>query len=83
MKLLELHRRNRLEFFRIVRDLIVVGWNTLFGIGALLGMGGLFLLVSGTGMNPAWANFLLTGITVVLSYFGHKYFSFRRRREHE
>ncbi|WP_277202478.1 hypothetical protein [Victivallis vadensis] len=40
MKLLELHRRNRLEFFRIVRDLIVVGWNTLFGIGALLGMGG-------------------------------------------
>lgn len=142
MKLLELYRRNRPEFFRIVRYLIVGGWNTLFGVGLytlvyelwgtrtnylgwavavnilaitnaylcykffvfrtkgnylreylkcytvygagmLLGMGGLFLLVSGAGMNPAWANFLLTGVTVVLSYFGHKYFSFRRRREHE
>ena len=24
------------------------------------------------------ANILITGITVILSYFGHKYFSFRR-----
>ena len=59
MKLLELHRRNRLEFFRIVRDLIVVGWNTLFGIGALLGMGGIVPAgfrdrdESGVGQFPA------------------------------
>lgn len=142
MKLLELHRRNRPEFYRIVRYLIVGGWNTLFGVGlytliyelwgtranylgwavavnilaitnaylcykffvfrtkgnylreylkcyavygagALLGMAGLFLLVSVAGMNPVWANILLTGITVVLSYFGHRYFSFRRRGNHE
>ena len=50
MKLLELHRRNRLEFFRIVRDLIV---------GALLGMGGIVPAgfrdrdESGVGQFPA------------------------------
>lgn len=84
MKLLELHRRNRLEFFRIGPRLdrrrleYPVRHRGAAGDG-----GGLFLLVSGAGMNPVRANFLLTGITVVLSYFGHKYFSFRRRREHE
>ena len=133
----QLSRENREEFLRIVRYLLVGGWNTLFGVGlytllyalwgnrknylllavavnilaitnaylcykffvfrtrghylreylkcyavygtgALLGMAGLFLLVSLAGMNPLWANILLTGITVVLSYFGHKFFSFRR-----
>ena len=33
MKLLELHRRIRPDFIRIVRYLIVGGWNTLFGVG--------------------------------------------------
>ena len=50
----------------------------VYGAGALLGLAGLFLLVSIAGMNPVLANILITGITVILSYFGHKYFSFRR-----
>ena len=59
MKLLELHRRNRPEFFRIVRYLLVGGWNTLFGVGALLGMGGIVPAgfrgrnESGVGQFPA------------------------------
>ena len=138
MKLLELYRNNRPEFFRVIRYLLAGGWNTVFGVGlytavyelwgtsgnylfwavlvnilaitnaflcyeffvfrtkgnflreylkcylvygagALLGLAGLFLLVSIAGMNPVRANILITGITVILSYFGHKYFSFRRR----
>lgn len=34
MKLRELYYRNRTEFFRLVRYLLVGGWNTVFGIGS-------------------------------------------------
>ena len=33
MKLLELYRNNRPEFFRVIRYLLAGGWNTVFGVG--------------------------------------------------
>ncbi len=146
---LNLYHTNREEFLRIVRYLVVGGWNTLFGVAVyaalfgifskwlglkimimekdylylvlavpsnilavtnayicykifvfrtkgnivreyfrcylvygtsmLLGMGGLYVLVTWLKFNPVAANILLTGITVVISYFGHKFFSFRKK----
>lgn len=42
------------------------------------------ILVEVAGMSPLVAQALIVLVTTVTSYFGHKYFSFRRRRaEHE
>jgi putative flippase GtrA len=41
------------------------------------------LLVETARLSPLVAQAIVTVITVLLSYFGHKYFSFRRRRELE
>ncbi len=152
-QLLNLYHTNREEFWRILRYLMVGGWNTLFGIAVytalfgifsnwlgleimvgekdylylvlavpsnilaitnayicykifvfrtrgniireyfrcylvygtsmLLGMGGLYVLVTWLKFNPVIANILLTGITVVISYFGHKFFSFRKGKNDE
>lgn len=137
-QLQSLYHSNRSEFWRIVRYLLVGGWNTIFGIlvytvlfetignkvhylllaipsnilaitnayicyklivfrtkgniireylrcylvygtSALLGMSGLFILVSGLKIYPVLANILVTFTTVAISYFGHKYFSFRSK----
>jgi putative flippase GtrA len=39
------------------------------------------LLVESARLSPLVAQAIVTVITVLLSYFGHKYFSFRRRSE--
>lgn len=50
----------------------------VYGGGTLAGMGLLWLLVTLSGMDPAWANALATVIVVAASFFGHKFFSFRK-----
>ena len=50
----------------------------VYGGGSLAGMLLLWLLVTWLRMNPVAANILGTGIVVAASYFGHKYFSFRK-----
>jgi len=129
--------RQRAEFNRVARYLIVGGWNTVFGIGvyallywllapawnylviaipanilaitnaylgyklavfrtrgnwwreywrcyvvygggALLGMVLLWMLVSGLGFHPVPAQIATTALTIIGSYLGHKYFSFRK-----
>ncbi len=53
----------------------------VYGVCALLGMFLLFILVSWLGLNPVLGNIATTALTVVFSYIGHKYFSFRRGKE--
>lgn len=53
----------------------------VYGVSMLLGMIGLWLLVDIGGLYPVIANILLTFITVIVSYLGHKYFSFKKRNE--
>ena len=48
----------------------------VYGTGTLAGMGLLWLLVSLFKINPAVGNVIATGLVVIGSYFGHKYFSF-------
>lgn len=61
------------------------GWREYFrcyvvyGAAMLLGAGGLWLLVDFGGLNPVFANLLVTALTVVCSYLGHRFFSFRKR----
>ena len=52
----------------------------VYGGGTLVGMGLLYILVSLFKLNPVFANFLSTAVVVVASYFGHKYFSFGRKK---
>ena len=52
----------------------------VYGGGSLAGMGLLWLFTELFGMSPVYANILGTAIVVAASYFGHKYFSFARRR---
>ena len=52
----------------------------VYGGGTLAGMGLLYILVSLFKLNPVFANFLSTAVVVVASYFGHKYFSFGRKK---
>lgn len=52
----------------------------VYGGGTLAGMGLLYILVSFFKLNPVFANFLSTAVVVVASYFGHKYFSFGRKK---
>ena len=53
----------------------------VYGAGTLSGMGLLWLLVSLFKLDPAAANVIATGIVVIASYFGHKYFSFNGRKK--
>jgi putative flippase GtrA len=46
------------------------------GINALA----LPLLVEGLGLAPLIAQVAITGVTMIVSYVGHRHFSFRRRR---
>ena len=52
----------------------------VYGAGTLSGMGLLWLLVALFKINPVFANFLSTAVVVTASYFGHKYFSFGKRK---
>ncbi|MBR4676191.1 MAG: GtrA family protein [Victivallales bacterium] len=50
----------------------------VYGGGCLISMALLWLLKEFLNMNPVVANALATLIVVICSYFGHKYFSFRK-----
>jgi putative flippase GtrA len=50
----------------------------VYGVGALVAMGLLWVLVTFAAICPDWANLFATGFVAVVSYFGHKYFSFRQ-----
>ena len=52
----------------------------VYGAGTLSGMGLLWLFVTLFKLNPVFANFLSTAVVVIASYFGHKYFSFGKRK---
>lgn len=58
------------------------GWGEYFrcyavyGGVALTGVGGMFILVDWAGIHPIAANIIITLITVVCSYLGHRFFSF-------
>ena len=53
---------------------------TVYGSSALIGTAGMVLLVELAGMNPVWANILLTALGIAWSYLGHRFFSFRTCR---
>lgn len=55
----------------------------VYGSSMLLGLAGLYILVDWLHLHPVLANVLLTGITVVISYFGHRFFSFKPRSEND
>ncbi|MBE6386623.1 MAG: GtrA family protein [Lentisphaerae bacterium] len=50
----------------------------VYGTGTLSGMFLLWLLVKTCCINPVAANIIATGIVVAVSFFGHKYFSFKK-----
>ena len=50
---------------------------TVYGSSALIGTAGMILLVELAGMNPIRANILITALSVIWSYLGHRFFSFR------
>ena len=50
----------------------------VYGTGTLSGMFLLWLLVKTCCINPVAANIIATGIVVAASFFGHKYFSFKK-----
>lgn len=51
----------------------------VYGSGVLLSMALLWLLVEAFDADPAVANLIGSIIVIVASYFGHKYFSFKRK----
>lgn len=59
-----------MEFFRY--NLSVLGV-------MLAGLLGLYLLVSGLQLHPLPAQAIVTGLSVIVSYFAHRHFSFRPR----
>ena len=52
----------------------------VYGGGTLAGMGLLWLFVTLLKMNPVFGNILAAFVVVIASYFGHKYFSFRKQQ---
>ena len=50
---------------------------TVYGAGALCGMGLLWFLTAFFKLNPMLSNLLSTAIVAIASFFGHKYFSFK------
>lgn len=58
----------------------VVRFHSVYLVSVTLGVVITFVLVDRTHMYPVWANGVATGITVVISYFAHKSFSFATRR---
>ena len=52
----------------------------VYGGGALLTMALMWVFVDFAGISPVWANVVGTALVTVASYFGHKYFSFGRKK---
>lgn len=52
----------------------------VYGTAAFLGMGLVAVGVQMFGMHPVWANTAVTGLTIIISYFGHRRVSFAPRR---
>ena len=50
----------------------------VYGAGTLCGMGLLWLLASCLDINPAVANIISTVSVMIGSFFGHKFFSFKK-----
>ena len=50
----------------------------VYGISYLIGLFNIFILVSKFGINKYIAGLVNLIITTLISWFGHKYFSFRR-----
>ena len=51
----------------------------VYGVSTLAGIGLVALLVQALGMSPVNANFLATGLVVVVGFAGHRWFSFASR----
>lgn len=51
----------------------------VYGGGSLLAMGVLFLLVELCALPPAVANIAASLLVMAASFFGHKFFSFRKK----
>lgn len=60
---------------RIIREYLRC--YVVYGTALLGSFAAMFLLVSFLHMNPVLANILITLATVVISYVGHRFFSFR------
>ena len=60
------------EWHQLYRYMVIVG------INALVIYSGLKLFVDVCGFYPTPSKMLVTGITVAISYFGQKYYSFRK-----
>lgn len=75
MKLLELYRNNRPEFFRVIRYLLAGGWNTLFGIGVYA----LLFRLFGEAVNYLVLLIPANIIAVTGAFLTYKYIVFRTR----
>ena len=53
----------------------------VYGSSTLIGMGLMFVLVSGFNIYPVIAQFLTVAITIVASYIGHREFSFAKNKD--
>jgi putative flippase GtrA len=53
----------------------------VYGGTMLLGFVMMFGLVSGLGLNPVLAQCVCVGVTVICSYFSHRGYSFRQRKD--
>ena len=49
----------------------------VYGVAMIVGMALLALFVEVFHLHPAWASIVITAITVVFSFFGHKRISFK------
>lgn len=52
----------------------------IYGGSMLLGMAMLYLAVDWGGIHPVFANIAITALTVTVSYIGHKFYSFRKKK---
>lgn len=50
----------------------------VYGGGTLSGMALLWIFAECFALNPMIANIISTAVVIIASYFGHKYFSFRK-----
>jgi len=75
-----LHRR---VTFRVSGNILAdyLRFQTVFIIPIGINLVILPILTHVVGVNVYVAQALITGVTVTISYFGHKYFSFRRTAE--
>ena len=75
MKLLELYRNNRPEFFRVIRYLLAGGWNTVFGVGLYTAVYELW----GTSGNYLFWAVLVNILAITNAFLCYKFFVFRTK----